>query len=77
MNHHKIVLKRTMKKDLHHYNWSILNYFRELLVRHQDAFQAGNPFPDSFYNTSVKFLPFRPDTPSLTMDSTRKSLWIK
>ena len=42
------------------------------MVRHQDAFQAGNPFPDSFYNTSVKFPPFRLDIPSLTMDSTSR-----
>ena len=66
-----------MMKDLLYYlNWQIENYFRELLLRHQDAFQAGNPFPDSFYNTSVKFTPFRPDTHSLTMDSTRRDLFI-
>ena len=30
-----------------------VNIFRELLFRHPDALQAGNPFPDSFYNTLV------------------------
>ena len=24
---------------------------RDILLSHQDAFQAGNPFPDSFYNS--------------------------
>ena len=26
-------------------------YLRDLLLRHQDAFQAGHPFPDLFYNS--------------------------
>ena len=65
-----------MMKDLHPLNRQMGNYFRELLLRHQDAFQAGNPFPDSFYNMSVKFTPFRPDTHSLTTDSTSRDLFV-
>ena len=27
------------------------HFIRNILLKHQDAFQAGNPFPDSFYNS--------------------------